>query len=60
MIDISLELKKSLLSKLIFSYTINQIDFVVIHAAISKCRIMKNNDVYDSTERIQTLGNNEK
>ena len=52
MIDISLEL----VLKIIFIYKINQIDF----AAISKCQIIKNKDVYDSTERIQTLGNNEK
>jgi hypothetical protein len=48
-IDISLEL----VLKISFIYKINQIDFAAIHAAISKCQIIKNKDVYDSTERIQ-------
>jgi hypothetical protein len=55
-IDISLEL----VLKIIFIYKINQIDFAAMHGEISKCQIIKNKDVYDSTERIQTLGDNEK
>ena len=56
MIDISLEL----VLKIIFIYKINQIDFAAMHGEISKCQIIKNKDVYDSTERIQTVGDNEK
>jgi hypothetical protein len=55
-IDISLEL----VLKIIFIYKINQIDFAAMHGEISKCQIIKNKDVYDSTERIQTVGDNEK